>query len=146
MLFDEDIVVTYTLFGSVLVGSVLTFVIGVGLANWFGMVPNIPNAIPIPCVVFVSLVGAFVAEFNFGDVWQTLFFGFVGYALIRFGFPVIAFILGIILGHVAENSLYRLLQISGGDVFSLFLTRPLSVAMLVLTVFLLACGRPEDKA
>jgi hypothetical protein len=39
-----------------------------------------------------------------------------------------------------------LLQISGGDVFSLFLTRPLSVAMLVLTVFLLACGRPEDKA
>lgn len=137
-MFDENIVVTYTLFGSVLVGSVLTFIIGVGLANWFGLVPSIPNAILVPCVVFVSLIGAFVAEFNFGDVWQTLFFGFVGYALIRFGFPIIAFILGIILGPIAEDNLYRTLQITGGDVSTVFFTRPLSLVMVIMTVFILS--------
>jgi putative tricarboxylic transport membrane protein len=137
-LFDEDIIVTYTLFGSVLVGSVLTFIIGVGLASWFGLVPSIPNAILIPSVIFIAFVGAFVAEFNFGDVWQTLFFGFVGYGLIRFGFPVIAFILGIILGPLAEENLYRTYQITGGDLSTVFFTRPLSLIMVILTVTLLA--------
>lgn len=136
-LFDEDIVVTYTLLGSILVGSVITFVLGVGLASWFGRVPNIPNHILVPIVTAVSLIGAYAAEFNFFYVWQVLFFGFVGYLLIRFGFPIIAFILGIILGPLAEDNLYRSFQISGGDIFGLFLSRPLSVAMLVLTVFLL---------
>lgn len=137
-LFDENIVVTYTLLGSILVGAVITFVLGVGLASWFGRVPSIPNNVLIPIVVAVSLVGAYTAEFNFFYVWQVLFFGFIGYVLIRHGFPIIAFILGIILGPLAEDNLYRSFQISGGDIFTFFLSRPLSMTMLALTVFLLS--------
>jgi TctA family transporter len=92
---------------------------GVGLASWFGQVPSLSNNVLIPVIVAVSLVGAYTVEFNFFYVWQVLFFGFVGYVLIRFGFSIIAFILGIILVPLAEDNLYRSFQISGGDIFSL---------------------------
>lgn len=136
-MFEENIVVTYTLFGSVMVGAAITLVIGVGFASWFGRVPTIPNGILIPCVITVSLVGAYAAKLNYFHVWQVIFFGFVGYLLIRFGFPIIAFILGIILGPLAEENFYRTYQITGGDVTTAFFTRPLSLAMVVLVVFLL---------
>lgn len=136
-MFEENIVVTYTLFGSVLVGAVITFVLGVGLATWFGRVPTVPNGILIPCVIAIALVGTYTAEFNYFFVWQVLAFGFIGYVLVRFGFPIIAFILGIILGPLAEENFYRTFQITGGDVSTVFFTRPLSLAMIFLVLFLL---------
>jgi putative tricarboxylic transport membrane protein len=136
-MFEENLVVTYTLFGSVLVGAVVTFILGVGLANWFGRVPTVPNSILIPCVIAVALVGTYTAEFNYFFVWQVLVFGFIGYLLVRFGFPIIAFILGIILGPLAEENFYRTFQITGGDISTVFFTRPLSLVMVFLVLFLL---------
>jgi len=57
--------------------------------------------------------------------------------MIRNDYSVIAFVLGIILGPIAEENLIRSLQISDGS-FGIFLTRPLSLLLVLAFVFVAA--------
>jgi putative tricarboxylic transport membrane protein len=136
-LFDEDIVLTYTMIGAVLLGGLLAFTIGVVLAKQFSLVTVVPNHILIPFVVAISLLGSYVIGFNHVLVVQAIVFGIIGYFLIRFNFPIIAFILGLILGPLAELNLARAYQVSGGDVPAIFWQRPISLVLLIMTAFVL---------
>jgi putative tricarboxylic transport membrane protein len=62
--------------------------------------------------------------------------GVVGYGMRRFDFPVAPAIIGMILGPLAEQQFRRALAISQGDL-SVFLTRPLSAALLGLAALVL---------
>ena len=136
-MFDEDIVLTYTMIGAVIIGGLMSFTVGVLLAKQFSIVTLVPNHILIPAVMSVSLIGAYVIGFNHILVWQALAFGLLGYFLIRFNFPIIAFILGLILGPLAELNLARAVQVSGGNVPMVFVQRPVSLVLVILTVFVL---------
>jgi putative tricarboxylic transport membrane protein len=86
----------------------------------------------------VSMLGAYVVAFNWMLTVQALLFGILGYALIRFGFSVVPFILGLILGPLAELNLNRTYQIAGDqNVLWFILQRPLSAVMAVMVVLLL---------
>ena len=54
----------------------------------------------------------------------------------RYGFPVAPVIVGMILGPMAEKQLRNALSISQGD-WSVFLTRPLSLALLCIMIAVL---------
>jgi putative tricarboxylic transport membrane protein len=136
-MFDEDIVLTYTMIGAVMLGGLMAFTIGVVLAKQFSVVTLVPTRIMIPVVMTVSLVGAYVIGFNHVFVWQALVFGVIGYFLIRFDFPIIAFILGLILGPLAELNLVRADQVSGGNIPGVFFQRPVSLILVIMTVFVL---------
>jgi putative tricarboxylic transport membrane protein len=136
-MFDEDIVLTYTMIGAVMVGGIMSFTIGVVLAKQFSIVTVVPNHILIPTVIVVSMLGTYVIGFNHVLVVQALVFGLMGYFLIRFNFPIIAFILGLILGPLAELNLARAYQVSGGNIPMVFLERPVSRILVFLTLFVL---------
>jgi putative tricarboxylic transport membrane protein len=63
-------------------------------------------------------------------------FGFVGYALLKLGFEPAPLLLGFVLGRLMEEKLRQALAISRGK-FSVFVTEPLSLAFLVITVIML---------
>lgn len=136
-MFDENIVITYTMIGAVMLGGLMSFTVGVVLAKQFSVVTLVPTRIMIPTVIALSLIGSYVGGFSHVYVWQALVFGYLGYFLIRFNFPIIAFILGLILGPLAELNLHRADQISGGNVPMVFVQRPVSLVLVVLTVFVL---------
>jgi putative tricarboxylic transport membrane protein len=136
-MFDEDIVLTYTMIGAVMLGGLMSFTVGVVLAKQFSIVTVVPTRIMIPAVIAVSLLGSYVVGFSHIYVWQALIFGLIGYFLIRFNFPIIAFILGLILGPLAELNLVRADQISGGNIPGVFFQRPVSLILLLMTVFVL---------
>jgi putative tricarboxylic transport membrane protein len=60
-------------------------------------------------------------------------FGFVGYFMRKYKYPLAATVIAIILGPMAEGELRRALIISGGDV-SIFFTRPISAALIVMII------------
>ena len=62
--------------------------------------------------------------------------GIVGFLMRRFDFPVAPAIIGMILGPLAEQQFRRALAISQGDA-SVFLTRPLSAALIAMAVLVL---------
>lgn len=135
-MFAENVRVTYVLILSIAVSSIFILGIGSGLANILGRVPNIPVGILIPLVITVSLIGTYSIQNNYFHVWQALLFGYLGYYMEKFELPLVPFILGFILGPIAELNLYRTLLIGNGSL-SIVLLRPGSSVLAVMTVLVL---------
>ena len=136
-MFAEDIGLTYTMIGAVLVGGFMSFSVGVILAKQFSYVTIVPMKILIPSIITLSYLGAYVIGFSFSYVIQTIVFGVLGYFLIRFNFPIIALILGIILGPLAELNLHRSVQISQGNFPWFFFDRRVATILIAMIVFVL---------
>ena len=73
------------------------------------------------------------------------FFGLLGYVLIRFGCEPAPLLLGFVLGPLLEENFRRAMTISRGDA-SVLLTRPISLAMLIVAaIFLVVAVLPSIK-
>jgi putative tricarboxylic transport membrane protein len=136
-LFVEDLVLVQVIIGTVLVGGILTFLFGFGLARPLALLSRIPLSILIPVVTCLSLVGVYAEELSPVTIGSAVVLGFVGFALVRFGYSPVAFVLGLILGPIAEENLARVVQLSGGAPWLEFVTRPVSVIIIALIVLVL---------
>ena len=65
------------------------------------------------------------------NVYLTAFFGAVGYLLSKLRCEPAPLLLGVVLGPLMEENLRRSLLLSHGD-FTIFLTRPVSLSLLLL--------------
>ncbi len=87
---------------------------------------TVKSTILMPIVYVLCTVGAFVISNTIFDIYLVFIFGLVGLLLREMSYPAAPFLLGIILGPMADNSLRRALILSSGDP-SPFLTRPISL-------------------
>jgi putative tricarboxylic transport membrane protein len=92
----------------------------------------VPKSILIPNVLVLCVIGAYALNNVMANVYALLLFGGLGYALVKFGFPLAPLILGVILGDQIEINLVRALM-TNSDPW-LFVTRPISGVMLGLAV------------
>ena len=67
---------------------------------------------------------------------MTAIFGIVGYWLVKHDFEPAPMILGFVLGPLMEENLRRAMLIARGDA-TVFLTRPISAALLAIAALLL---------
>lgn len=65
------------------------------------------------------------------DVALAFVFGLLGYVMLKFGFPVIPMVLGLILGPLGERYLMRALELGRYEV-SYFFGSPLAIGLWVL--------------
>jgi putative tricarboxylic transport membrane protein len=72
-------------------------------------------------------------RFSFWVVGLSLIIGLIAYFMEHNDYPVSPILLALILGPMAEQNLRRSLMISHGDP-SIFFTRPISAAFIVLAV------------
>ena len=86
----------------------------------------VKSTILMPIVYVLCTVGAFVISNNIFDIYLVFIFGVVGLLLRGMSYPAAPFLLGIILGPMADNSLRRALILSSGDPTPFF-TRPISL-------------------
>jgi putative tricarboxylic transport membrane protein len=70
------------------------------------------------------------------DLLTLYVFGLLGFVMRRWNIPVAPAIIGLILGPLAETQFRRALAISQGDL-SVFITQPISAAVLAVSVLLL---------
>jgi putative tricarboxylic transport membrane protein len=146
VLFDEQLHITYALFVSLFLGNFLILAIGLTVIPYASKITELDTNVIIPMVVVLSFAGAFTLNQNWFDVLAVLLLGVLGFYMVKYNYSVIAFVLGIVLGPIAEENFFRSLQISGGD-YSIFInpiSRPLSF-LLSLTIFLVLFG-PFIKA
>jgi putative tricarboxylic transport membrane protein len=87
-------------------------------------------------ILVVSLAGSYALNQSVGDVWTAVLAGIVGFGLRQYGFPMGPLVLALILGPLAESNLRRALALSEGSL-AVFVTRPITVLFLVLTVLTL---------
>jgi putative tricarboxylic transport membrane protein len=80
------------------------------------------------------MVGSYAINNVFYDLVTCAIFGFLGYLMIRYDFPVAPMVLAQILGGMMESNFRRALTISRGDP-TIFFTRPITVVILALAAF-----------
>jgi len=123
----------YTLFASVILANIFVLAFGLLGIRLFVKVVRLPVAMIVPIIILLCLVGAYAINNRMMDVWVALAFGVLGYILVKFRFPVSPIILGLILGTLAESNYRRAMTFSHGD-WTVFFTRPLSIAFWVLII------------
>ncbi len=96
----------------------------------FVRLTRIPLYVLIPSILVLCAVGSFAIHNRFFDIWVLLIFGGLGYMMVKYKFPLAPAILGVILGPLAEVNFRRALMTE--DDLSLFVTRPISLAFLIL--------------
>lgn len=131
------------LFLGLILANGLILAAGLLLARQFARAALTPNHVIVPSILVLSLFGSYGLRGSIEDVLLSVAFGFLGYAMKRTGYPAVPFILGLILGPVAEQGLQRALLISGGSPAILFASG-ISRAMWLLLVaaFLAPLLRP----
>jgi putative tricarboxylic transport membrane protein len=126
----------YAFFLILILANIAMFLYQTVMIRLFVKVLHVPFYILSATVVILSLIGSFAIRNNMIDVWFTLIFGVLGYYMIKFGYSIPCFILGVILGPMAENEFRRALGVSGGD-WSIFVTRPISLTFIVIALVIL---------
>ncbi len=133
MLFVEQSQFVYTIFAGLLFANITMLLLGRFTSNIFARVIDIPYSILMPFILILSVIGSYSIRNSFSDVWIMFVFGIVGYVMVRYEFPVMPLVLGVILGPIAEISFRRALIISHGSVIGL-LTRPITMTLLIIAI------------
>jgi len=128
----------YGMFAAYLIAQVVMVVLLAVLARWMLRVVTVPKSVLFPVVLVLCTVGAWALSNAMSGVWILFIFGIFGYAMVKFGFPLAPFILGVILGDQIEINLLRAVM-TDSDPW-LFLTRPISGGLLLASVLSFAAA------
>lgn len=137
-LFADQLHITYSVFFALLVGNIVILIVGLGLVSHMSLLTRIDTELIIPIVVVLAMAGAYALRNNWVDPLTIVLLGVVGYYMAQHNYSIIAFVLGIVLGPIAEENFHRSLLISEGS-YNIFVTRPLSL-LLVLAIVAIIIG------
>ena len=136
LLFQNQADVVYGIFAAMLLCSVIMLFMEFFGLRVFVKLLSIPKYILLPCVFVLCVIGAYALKNNMSQVIACLIFGAIGFAFKKFEIPTTPFILGFILGPLAEVN-YRRGMIRTQGNFVPFLTSPISAIFLAIAVFVL---------
>jgi putative tricarboxylic transport membrane protein len=127
-----------------LVANVCMLVLGLAASKYAPCILRMPMKILLPIVTVLCVTGAYAVNNSFFDVKFMMIAGIIGFALLKFGFPVPPIVLGMILGPIIEPNMRRALIGSQMNP-AVFVTSPLSAGLLVLTVILVVYMHRKNK-
>ena len=109
---EPDLV--WMLIASLFIGNFFLLVLNLPLAPTWAKLLRIPRPYLYAGILFFASMGAYAVQGQPFDLYLLLVLGFLGFAMRRFGLPVLPLIVGAILGPLFERHLRRSLQTSGG--------------------------------
>lgn len=118
---------------SMYIGNIVLLILNLPLIRVFVQILKVPTYILMPSIVLVAFAGVYSANNNAFDLVLVVAFGILGYLFKKTGFDLAPLILAFILGPVMESEFSRSMLMSGGD-FSIFVTRPGSLSLLIAIV------------
>jgi len=122
----------YGIFAAYLLAHpIMVLIVALGARPMLRIV-KVPKAALFPVVLVLCVVGAYALNNTMANVYVLLVFGVLGYGMVKTGFPLAPFILGVILGDQIEINLVRAIM-TDADPW-LFLTRPISGGLLLASV------------
>jgi putative tricarboxylic transport membrane protein len=121
---------------SMWVGNLMLVLLNLPLIGLWVRMLTIPYHLLFPAIIAFTAIGVYSVNNNTFDVYAMALFGVVGYALIKLDFEPAPLLLGFVLGPMMEEFLRRAMLISRGDP-TVFVTRPLSLALLVVAAAVL---------
>jgi putative tricarboxylic transport membrane protein len=121
---------------SLYVGNVMLLALNLPLIGIWVKILKIPYRTLFPLILLFCLIGAYSIGTNVFDIFVMLFFGVSGYLFRKLNYEPAPLVLAFVLGPMLEQNLRQALILSDGSL-RVFLTRPLSLGALVISLFLL---------
>jgi putative tricarboxylic transport membrane protein len=121
---------------SMYVGNVMLLILNLPLISIWVQFLRIPYRILIPLILLLCVIGTYSTNMNIFDVWVMIGFGVLGYLLRKQEYELGPFILALVLGPLFEQSMRQSLIMSARNPM-VFLNRPISAGLLIVTFILL---------
>jgi putative tricarboxylic transport membrane protein len=143
MLMTQEAPLVWSLIASMFIGNIILVILNLPLAPLFAAILRVPYVYLAPGILAVSLVGAYAATLDMGEVWKCILFGLLGWMMMKFDIPRAPLVLALVLASLMETSLRQSLLLSFGSPM-IFFERPISAILLVAV--LIALFLPLVKA
>jgi TctA family transporter len=122
--------VTFSMVWTIVLANVITVLACFFLLNKLALLTTVRGQLLIPVILVLVFIGSYTSNNHYGDLVVTLLFGGVGYLMVLAGWPRAPFVLGLVLGKIAENYLY----ISVARYEAAWLTRPVVLVLIAIAV------------
>jgi putative tricarboxylic transport membrane protein len=126
----EHLDVVWSLIWALAIGNVICVIGLLAAAPWIGGLASMRTSLMIPFVLVLAMLGSYLGQNTWENLVLILGLGSLGYLLKRHDWPRAPFVIGVILGSIAEDSLLKALGIYGYG----FFLRPISLILLSLIV------------
>lgn len=130
LLMETNTQLVYTVFIGMFIANILMLVFGIRAARYFALVLKAPYALVGPAIVVLCMTGVYALNSNIVDVGVMLAMGAFGFLLRKLKYPIASFVIGLVLGPIAERSLRQGLVISDYDYWD-FASRPITAVLLI---------------
>jgi len=121
---------------SMWIGNLLLVILNLPLVGVWVRLLRVPYRWLFPSIIMFCSLGNYSVNNNPVDVYLVAVVGVLGYVLAKLECEPAPLILGYVLGPLMEEYLRRALLLSRGDP-TVFFTRPISLAFMVATIFIL---------
>jgi putative tricarboxylic transport membrane protein len=136
LLFQTNGALIYSLFVALFVANIVMLVLEYYGIRLFAKLLKVPKFYLLPVILVMCIIGAYGMNNRIFDIGSLLFFGVLGYGMIKLGYPIVPFIMGFIMGPIMEEKLRTSLMSSNNEIL-LLVTRPISAFFLVAAVLYL---------
>lgn len=127
---------------SLLIANVFLLIFGLTGIKIFTKLVEIPKSILIPIIIILSVIGTYTIGNSVWDIYIMLIFGFLGYILKNFKYPLGPLVLGIILAPLLDTN-YRRAVLTSGSIWEFIkdlFVHPISLILLLMITFMILSG------
>jgi len=125
---------TFSMVWTIVVANLITVGASLIFLNQLAKLTTIRGHLLIPFILLLVFIGSYTANNSYGDLIVTLFFGALGYVMVLARWPRAPFILGLVLGKIAENYLYISVSRYGAE----WLARPVVITLFLLSILVIS--------
>ena len=133
-IFTTSTEVVWTMIVGLIVANIFLFIVNTLLIPLFIKGIQIGQEYLSPIICVICCIGVFAITYGTWHIRLVILFGLLGYLFKKFGYPTGPFILALVLAKMCEVS-FRQALIMGRGNYSIFITRPISMVFILLTVF-----------
>jgi putative tricarboxylic transport membrane protein len=135
MLFQKAPEVVWSLYGGLFFANIAMLLIGLVILAPCIWLVNRPKPYLMAFILALVMSGVYAMHQSLFELGLVLGIGVLGYGMRLLRLPVLPLVLGLVLGYMVESNYRRSLLISGGE-HSIFVTDPVSLALLMLALAL----------
>lgn len=130
----DQMPLVYTLIIACIVSQLLMLFMSITVCYSFTSLLKVPTIVLAPTLAVFCMAGTFAVRNALFDIFIMILFGVIGWLMKRYGFPVEAIVLGIVLGGIADNELIRTYMRFGDEFIFMFFQRPISLILIIIIV------------
>jgi len=116
---------------SMYIGNGMLLLLNLPLIWIWVQILKVPYRLLFPLILLFTIIGSYSVHSSLFDVQEMIIFGVLGYLMRKFDYDAAPLIMAFILSPMLEEAFRQSLIISRGS-FDIFVTRPLSLAFLIL--------------